>query len=44
MAATALLFIVLDLKARKEEAWLCDRFPEYADYQQRVSKFIPGVY
>lgn len=38
------LFIVLDLKARQEEAWLRDRFPEYADYQQRVSKFIPGIY
>ena len=43
-AATALLFIVLDLKARKEEAWLMERFPGYADYQQRVSKFIPWLY
>ena len=43
-AATALLFIVLDLKARKEEAWLMERFPDYADYQQRVSKFIPWLY
>ena len=42
--ATGVLFIVLDLKARKEEAWLCDRFPEYADYRQRVSKFIPWLY
>jgi len=43
-ATTVLLFIVLDFKARKEEAWLRDRFPEYADYQQRVSKFIPWLY
>lgn len=41
---TALLFLVLDLKARKEEAWLVERFPEYEAYQQRVSKFIPGIY
>ncbi|MEM6521127.1 MAG: isoprenylcysteine carboxylmethyltransferase family protein [Cyanobacteria bacterium P01_D01_bin.71] len=42
--ATVLLFIVLDLKARREEAWLLERFPEYADYRQRVSKFIPWIY
>jgi len=41
---TAVLFIVLDIKSRKEEAWLLERFPEYADYRQRVSKFIPGIY
>ncbi|MGF1458335.1 MAG: methyltransferase family protein [Leptolyngbyaceae cyanobacterium] len=39
-----ILFIVLDIKARKEEAWLLERFPAYADYRQRVSKFIPGLY
>jgi len=38
------LFIVLDIKSRQEEAWLLERFPEYADYRQRVSKFIPGIY
>jgi len=41
---TGVLFIVLDIKSRKEEAWLLERFPEYADYRQRVSKFIPGLY
>lgn len=41
---TAVLFTVLDIKARKEEAWLQGRFPEYADYRQRVSKFIPWLY
>ncbi|MEM9120869.1 MAG: isoprenylcysteine carboxylmethyltransferase family protein [Cyanobacteria bacterium P01_F01_bin.56] len=41
---TGMLLIILDLKARKEEAWLCDRFPEYADYRQQVSKFIPWLY
>jgi protein-S-isoprenylcysteine O-methyltransferase Ste14 len=39
-----LLFVVLDLKARQEESWLLERFPEYADYRQQVSKFIPGLY
>ncbi|MGD1859817.1 MAG: methyltransferase family protein [Leptolyngbyaceae cyanobacterium] len=41
---TIILFIVLDLKARQEEAWLLKRFSEYADYRQRVSKFIPWIY
>lgn len=41
---TALLFVVLDLKARKEEAWLMERFPDYEAYRQQVSKFIPGIY
>lgn len=28
-------------KARKEERWLVDRFPDYADYRRRVRAFIP---
>jgi len=44
VAIAALLFGVLDLKARKEEGWLMERFPDYADYRQRVSKFIPWIY
>lgn len=44
LLTTGILFMVLDFKARKEEAWLLERFPEYADYRQRVSKFIPGIY
>ena len=33
-----------DAKARREEAWLIERFPEYAGYRRRVRKFIPGLY
>ncbi len=39
-----LLFILFDLKSRKEEAWLRSKFPAYAAYQQRVRKLIPFVY
>jgi protein-S-isoprenylcysteine O-methyltransferase Ste14 len=39
-----LLALVLDLKARREEAWLAERYPEYADYVRRTRRFIPGVY
>lgn len=38
----ALLFF--NYKSGKEEAWLTERHPEYADYAQRVKKFIPFVY
>jgi protein-S-isoprenylcysteine O-methyltransferase Ste14 len=44
LLTSVLLFWVLDVKARKEEAWLQERFPEYEAYRQRVSKFIPGIY
>ena len=44
LLTTGVLFVVLDIKARKEEVWLLERFPEYTEYRQRVSKFIPGIY
>ena len=44
LIATAILFIFFDTKARREEAWLTEKYPEYSDYQQRVKKLIPGLY
>jgi protein-S-isoprenylcysteine O-methyltransferase Ste14 len=44
LGCAALLFIVFDLKVRREEAWLLDRFPAYAEYRRRVSKMIPFIY
>jgi protein-S-isoprenylcysteine O-methyltransferase Ste14 len=41
---TALLAVVLDLKSRREEIWLRERFPEYKAYAARTRKFIPGIY
>ena len=37
-------FFFFDYKAGKEEGWLTERHPEYADYAWRVRKFIPWVY
>ena len=37
-------FIFFDYKASREEAWLRQRHPEYAEYARAVRKFIPGVY
>ncbi len=39
-----LLGLLLDLKARREEAWLLERYPEYAGYSGRTKRFIPGLY
>jgi protein-S-isoprenylcysteine O-methyltransferase Ste14 len=38
------LFAFLDVKSRREERWLAERFPTYASYQRRVRKLIPFVY
>jgi protein-S-isoprenylcysteine O-methyltransferase Ste14 len=33
-----------DAKARREERWLRQQFPEYSDYERRVRRFVPWVY
>jgi protein-S-isoprenylcysteine O-methyltransferase Ste14 len=38
------LFFLFDIKARREEVWLIERFPDYRDYQRRVKKLIPAIY
>ena len=38
------LFFLFDIKARREEVWLVERFPDYRDYQRRVKKLIPAIY
>lgn len=44
LALTALLAVVLDLKSRREEVWLRERFPGYPAYATRTKRFIPRVY
>ena len=39
-----LLAVLLDAKARREEAWLRDRYEGYAKYRQRTKRFVPGIY
>ena len=38
------LLVLFDLKLRREERWLCERYPEYAEYQKRVKKLVPWVW
>jgi len=42
--ASAVLGIFFDAKARHEEYWLRQQFPEYANYERRVRRFIPWVH
>ena len=44
LAGTAVLFVFLDLKRRREEAWLAERFPGYAAYRSRTRRMIPWIY
>lgn len=39
-----ILFVFFDLKSRREETWLREKYPAYAEYQRRVRKLIPFVY
>lgn len=39
-----LCFVFLDIKSRREERWLRERFAGYAGYQARVRRLIPFVY
>lgn len=44
VALTIALFVWFDFKSRREEAWLVERHPIYAEYQKRAKKLIPFIY
>jgi protein-S-isoprenylcysteine O-methyltransferase Ste14 len=44
LALAALLAVLLDLKARREEVWLRERYPGYAEYAAHTKRFVPGIY
>lgn len=39
-----LILIFFDIKSRREEFWLAEKYPEYAAYRKRVHKLIPFVW
>ncbi|MCC7445876.1 MAG: isoprenylcysteine carboxylmethyltransferase family protein [Anaerolineae bacterium] len=41
---TVVLVVFFDQKARREERWLEQKYPDYGSYRQRVRKLIPWVY
>jgi len=44
LAYGLILFIIFDLKSRREEQFLLARFPGYAAYSRRVKRLIPFIY
>jgi protein-S-isoprenylcysteine O-methyltransferase Ste14 len=44
LAGATILFAFFDLKRRREEAWLRERFPDYAAYATRTRRLIPWLY
>jgi protein-S-isoprenylcysteine O-methyltransferase Ste14 len=44
LIAALLLLVFFDVKARREEGWLQEKFPDYHAYRLRVKKLIPFLY
>jgi protein-S-isoprenylcysteine O-methyltransferase Ste14 len=45
LVPTVLLAALFDLKSRREEEWLTERFPEYEEYRERTPRrFVPWLY
>jgi protein-S-isoprenylcysteine O-methyltransferase Ste14 len=44
LLAVLALFVVLDLKRRREEDWLTKRFDGYAAYRHRTRAMLPFIY
>lgn len=44
LAAALALAILLDAKARREERWLREKYPDYAAYSCRVRRLLPWIY
>jgi protein-S-isoprenylcysteine O-methyltransferase Ste14 len=44
LIGAAFLLVILDLKRRREEEWLLERYPVYAAYRSRTKALIPGLY
>ena len=39
-----ILFLFFDIKSRREEQWLSEKYSNYPTYQARVRKLIPLIY
>ena len=44
LVLSVILAVLFDAKSRREEAWLSEAHPEYAEYRRNTRRFIPGVY
>jgi len=44
LLSALILFVFFDLKSRREEQWLAEKYPIYAAYRRKTRKLIPFVY
>lgn len=44
LAATVLLGVFFDLKSRREEGWLSERYAGYSAYRNRTRRLLPWLY
>lgn len=44
LAVSLVLGVFFDAKARREECWLRQKFPDYSGFERRVRRFIPWIY
>jgi protein-S-isoprenylcysteine O-methyltransferase Ste14 len=44
LTTSLVLAAFFDAKARHEEHWLRQKFPDYDDYSQKVCRFISWIY
>jgi len=44
LALACVEVVFFDAKARREERWLVEKFPDYANYRHRVRQLVPWVY
>jgi len=44
LIVAAVFALFLDLKSRREEAWLREQYPAYAEYARQTKRLVPYVY
>lgn len=44
LVAAIVLTALLDRKSRREERWMGEKFPGYAEYRQTTKRYVPWVY
>jgi protein-S-isoprenylcysteine O-methyltransferase Ste14 len=44
LVGAAVLALFFDLKSRREEIWLAEKYPDYAGYRSRTRKLVPRIY
>ena len=44
LIVTIVFAVFLDLKSRREEAWLRAQYPDYVVYARHTKRFVPYVY